>query len=188
MTSVEWLHSQEQRKKFLFELKRNAKMIHFFGLGFIQIKMSDDSRYHVYHPNLESIMPEEEIHNHRYDFRSHVMKGSIKQDIYKVTWMEASHELWKETCEQGSTPEFNGLVGCDHLLSVIIPEGGQYAIDHNTYHRITASRAMTLIKRGPHKKNRASVVRPKGTQAVCPFSKQVPEKELWECVEDILLN
>jgi hypothetical protein len=49
----------------LNDLKEKCKMIHYFGLGFIQIKIDDTYRLHFYTNKLPKILHEEEVHNYR---------------------------------------------------------------------------------------------------------------------------
>jgi hypothetical protein len=56
------------------------------------------------------------------------------------------------------------------------------------FHRVKASNCITLIERTDYKKALAHVVRPFGEVSVCPFSKKVDEKELWEIVDMIILR
>ena len=56
-------------------LKTNPQ---YFGLGFIQCKINQHERVHIYHPDLMPIVNiEEEIHNHRYDFESTILMGKL---------------------------------------------------------------------------------------------------------------
>lgn len=56
-------------------LKKNHTKIHGFGLGFIQIKLGEVFRLHIYTKEIALTTQDEEIHNHRYDFKSTVLKG-----------------------------------------------------------------------------------------------------------------
>lgn len=51
--------------------------ISLHGLGFIQIKMTDDRRMHIWHPDLprRKCFQHSPIHNHRFSFVSTVLKG-----------------------------------------------------------------------------------------------------------------
>jgi len=52
--------------------------ISLHGLGFIQIKMTDDRRMHIWHPDLprRKCFQHSPIHNHRFGFISTVLKGT----------------------------------------------------------------------------------------------------------------
>src|SRR5690606_30989934 len=53
---------------------------HWFGLGFIQLKLTNDTRIHFWHPALMADTPEEELHDHRYRFHSHILLGNITHE------------------------------------------------------------------------------------------------------------
>jgi hypothetical protein len=47
---------------------------------------------------------------------------------------------------------------------------------------------VTFLERGDVLTELATVIRPLGTPAVCPFERLIPEPRLWECVADLLEN
>src|SRR6187402_3246657 len=65
-------------------LKDNHISLEFFGLGFLQLKIDKNNRIHFYTRELPSIIGEEDVHNHRYDFNSCVLKGNLTQEIFDV--------------------------------------------------------------------------------------------------------
>ena len=71
--------NKQELKNILLQTKP-----HYFGLGFIQCKINQYERIHVYHPDLMPIVNiEEEVHNHRYDFESKILMGKIKNKKYQ---------------------------------------------------------------------------------------------------------
>ena len=177
----------------LDELKKEAELIHYFGLGFIQVKLTDYTRMHFYTAALPPIIPEEDIHDHRYDFASRILHGTLRQEIFALAEGD-SHILEEETClpagrvvSEGAPPMRKGvLCGIKKIHEQEFKKGSSYIIDHDTFHRISASDAITFIKRSDYKKELARVAHERGEQKVCPFSKKIPEKELWEIVETML--
>lgn len=167
-------------------LKSECKMIHYFGLGFIQVKMSDTIRYHFYLPSgtLPVTAPEEEIHNHRQGFKSYILKGALSQSIYEQTEGN-SYECVPVSCDPknaikgiGSPCNFR-VVARMHLK-----EGSFYSVHHNTFHNVRSTfGAITALKMGPKQKEYAYVIRPIGSPEVCPFSIVIPEAKLWELVD-----
>lgn len=55
-------------------------IISLHGLGFIQIKLDDNQRLHIWHPDLprRKCFEHSNIHNHRFAFKSTVLKGIQK--------------------------------------------------------------------------------------------------------------
>ncbi len=168
-------------------LKANHQMIHYFGLGFIQLKIDQKHRMHFYTGELPAIVSEEDIHNHRYDFTSRVLMGVLEQEFFAITDGD-THVLEKESCKEGVCADTDGKTCGVTLLTTQITHGprSSYTVDHRTFHRVRGTNCITLLERGEYKKELAEVVRPVGGPKVCPFSLKVPESELWDIVEDML--
>lgn len=170
-------------------LKSNCKKIHFFGLGFIQIKLSDEQRVHVYTDKFPMTAQEEDIHNHRYDFNSQILKGLLTQKTYQVfrAIEETPFEMKKESCKENFKVEEETedvdveLTGVQHFN-----QGSTYFITHDTFHQVASSNAVTLITRSGYKKDLAEVIYNKENTPVCPFSIKITEDELWKIVEESL--
>lgn len=171
-------------------LKENHTKIHYFGLGFIQIKIDDNLRYHFYHPELTAFVGDEEIHNHRYDFISTILAGSLTQQKYDlyVDGTPYTHIVTQESCnpnyEGGKT--YRGVIAakgrCDTFTA-----GQSYTILSKEYHTVKTDFAITKLYRGTVKHDFADVVRPRfGPEPVCPFSSKMTEDECWSHVEDCL--
>jgi hypothetical protein len=165
-------------------LKQNNQMIHFFGLGFIQLKINDRFRLHFYSPSLPSIVGKEDVHNHRYDFKSTILKGMITQELYARV-SGNTHTMEQESCKDmvehkavSTECAIIMLASVEHLA------GTSYWIQHDTLHRVyTKGSTITLLDRGPYAKELADVIRPRGSSKVCPFSVKLTESDLWEIVE-----
>lgn len=174
-------------------LKSKCKMIHFFGLGFIQVKVSHTQRYHFYSSELPGFVDQESVHNHRYDFTSTILGGKLKQEIFSVTPGEADAEfvMKEESCRSNvKAPDTETPCRVYKLFEDTHVKGSTYTIDKDTFHKIVpvTDSAVTFLTRGPIKKEFATVVSPAGAEFVCPFSKQIPEEELWRLVSDIALH
>lgn len=172
-------------------LKKNAKMIHYFGLGFVQLKVNDTFRLHFYNKSLPAIVSEEDIHNHRYDFRSKVIKGKFIQELFDVVEGD-THVREFESCQHGvEAPKDAVPCGVERKSRHLYTAGSMYDISHNTFHRVKANNCITLLMRktapdgGFYRKPYAEVVRKKDAEKVCPFSKKVSEDELWEIVAEM---
>ncbi len=64
--------------------------IHFgitshLGLGFIILKINDRTRYNIWHPSLPPITDQDEVHDHRYDFSTKVVRGRSMNTRYRLT-------------------------------------------------------------------------------------------------------
>lgn len=170
-------------------LKKNHYLIHYFGLGFIQIKVSDSERYHFYHPSFEAIT--EDPNDHRYDFVSTVLKGKIKNTIWQLddtVSVALDCEIRWESCKKDMDsvpPSFAGKVTMAGIF--VISEGDKYFLGRDTFHqveRVSPGPLVTKLVRGNVVKDLARVVLLSNKEPVCPFSVVMPEAKLWEIVED----
>ena len=167
-------------------LKSNKTVIHYFGLGFIQLKLGPNYRLHFYTAKLPPIVGHEDIHNHRYGFESFILKGRFFQQIYNIVEGD-DYVMELESCEDGSESEYLGTCDADLIHVSAYNAGSRYSVSHKAYHSAFAEEAITLIRRPTeYAKDRATVVRPSGTPKVCPFSKKLPEAELWKIVEEMI--
>ena len=181
-------------------LKSFRKRIYYFGLGFIQVILSPSHRLHFYSPELPAIT--EDIHNHRYDFISKVVKGELTQTCYALSdwglWFEKPdppdgtpnvYIAKEESCNPNiKTESPTKLV---HLWpyatgSETYQEGESYIVKHYEQHTVKATNCITSLVRGHYKKQAAVVYYPRGKTPVCPFSKEIPEPELWEIIGRML--
>lgn len=170
----------------LLWLRTHHTKIHFFGLGFIQIKINETLRFHFYTKRLESIMPKEEIHNHRYAFRSYILKGDLNQEIFQITAGD-THVLVDVDCKEGSVPHVGSMLWKPVLITdMTLAVGSTYDIRDYTYHRVWSENCITKIERGSPVKDKAAVCRPRNSPSVCPFSCKTPVGTLWDIVEDMI--
>jgi len=170
-------------------IKENYEMIHWFGLGFIQIKFKNlDRRLHFYTKKLPITVEEEEIHNHRYSFRSYILKGQLIHDVYEVTIGKGDYLLTQETCKSNDKREFP-KVPCSikKIHTSYYKEKSYYDIDHSVFHTVQIDfPTITLLHKGPVEKEFADVIYPKDNKPICPFTHKIDEEELWEIVKEML--
>lgn len=162
-------------------------MIHYFGLGFIQLKINDTYRLHFYTEKLKAKVSPEEVHNHRYDFKSTILRGQLTQETYQV--IEGNtHLMEPESCDpkvklympaQECALKFTGI----HCYT----EGSIYYLPHGVFHKVLdTDDCITLIERKTYSKELAEVVRPKDSKKVCPFAGNLAEDDLWYIVDKII--
>ena len=170
-------------------LKKNYQMVHYFGLGFIQLKLNQEERLHFYTDKIKKTVEEEEVHNHRYNFVSTILSGNFQQEVYEVN--AAAHEkqyyLTQETCNAEDKQEFPKIpCGIERVFSGKYGVGDSYYIDHNTFHRVESKNAVTHVKRSGYKKSFADVIYRKDQAIVCPFSIRMSEEDLFDVISEIL--
>lgn len=162
----------------------NCTRIHYFGLGFIQIKLDWAHRVHVYTPELESIVPIESVHNHRYTFESAVLSGHFEQEIWDVDASSGGpFMLEDDSCQEGYKSEKQYRCSMRLNSRHTYSPGDRYLLSHETFHRTLPSKAITLLTRNEYSKAVAQVVRSVDSDKVCPYSKKISEADLWDIVK-----
>lgn len=170
---------------------KNAEKIHYFGLGFIQVKLNDSSkRIHYYSDIFPITVGEEEIHNHRYDFSSEIVKGTFINKRYEI--IEGNtHILSDESCN----PK-NKIISEEKLVSIKLSHHNEYrslpnqpvtyGMRHHVFHTVSSKDAITVLQRSEYKKDNAQVIRPVGVDLICPFSENLKMSKLLEHIEYLI--
>jgi hypothetical protein len=169
-------------------LKSNCQRLYFFGLGFIQLKLNDLERIHFYTNKFSKTATVEEVHNHRYDFESTIIKGTLVQELFSHQ-LDEKGDYWisKETCNPSNKKVFNKQLCKIKLIQrQTFSAGSSYWIDHDTMHRVESTDAITYLKRSPYMKNEADVIYPVDLATTCPFSVNISDVELWEVIRSMI--
>jgi len=168
---------------------KSCSKIHFFGLGFIQVKLNDSVRYHFYCPDLPQFT--DSPHDHRYWFVSTVLRGSLRNKIWEIDPSEGGRPKIQryDSCGSGEAPP---RLTCEVQAKVrtefVVQEGSQYFIPADVFHQVMAVSlpCITMIQRGPKEKKFARILEDFDTVPVCPFSKVLEEHILWDHVRSCL--
>lgn len=172
-------------------LREQGAEPHWFGLGFIQLKLNSAERLHFYpsHPDYCAFVGAEEIHDHRYDFASHVLQGSITQTVFDYEVGDGSYEMVCVSCDPNDpAPEIDPInVRVTQIASMTLPTGGNYWLDADSFHTFRGhDNAITVLTRAPTRKTFARVLRPLGSESICAFSRPKLVTELWDMIESML--
>lgn len=161
----------------------------WFGLGFIQMKISDSRRLHFYSEHHTSQMPEEEIHNHRYRFTSVILKGSLENQLYSVKENPSGDYVRVDvSCDPANPIESTPVsVEVERISTTKMPKGASYSVLADVYHRVRAvENTVTHLHRGRVEKQFAQVVRPSASEMMCPFETTMTTDQCWEIIRDVL--
>jgi len=170
-------------------LRSHGAVPHYFGLGFIQVKLDAVHRLHAWVPDWPAIPgAETELHDHRYPFTSHVLKGCIEHDVFAIGPLQDRFEpgLWEVasvSCQPGSSeaPRLLGHAAATLLASVRVGAGQSYALTPDAFHRARAhGPIVSLLVRRPTERAEARILRTPGAPSVCPFSLDVSVEKCWE--------
>lgn len=170
-------------------LQKNTQKIHYFGLGFIQLILNNKQRLHFYNTNLPPII-NEGIHNHRYNFKSIILKGSLIEELYQIINSDNNdYLLYNESCSKDRilTNDVNINVSIKSLG--IIEQTNTYYRFFNEFHRVEFNKnTITLLERSDIITDYAQVIKHKSLNKICPFSKIIDDKILWNIVEETIKN
>ncbi|YP_001294428.1 hypothetical protein ORF011 [Pseudomonas phage F8] len=169
------------------------------GLGFIQVQLPA-GRLHVWHPELPRRLcfHHSSIHDHRFDFESLVLVGSMENTNYYVDRSARLGELTHEGYEHSSARQACGGRGWEPVGSVclrqrqefIIGAGQQYSMSAYVPHRTNPlgdGRVATLMRKGAVHKWPATSYVTLGVDPETDFDRyQWSVPTLWEIVIDVL--
>jgi hypothetical protein len=176
-------------------LQRECEKIHYFGLGFIQLKLNREERLHFYNKDLAKIATVqcEDIHNHRYPFSSTVIRGDLTNVIVDVKHdPEGKFRMRNVSCNEYGVPESDKIcipVSREVINTAKMHAGSTYIMEANTFHYVYSDFGITYFKRelnGPYPKAYAQVVTHKDIDPVCPFSVKLSDDQLWEVVREMI--
>lgn len=172
-------------------LKSNCKRIYNFGLGFVQIVLNDTERVHFYLDD-KSFQTNEEIHNHRYNFESTILKGKFQNNIWDIIpSSEATHILKNESCNKDI--KLDNDVSISYIVKLLDEKvyevGDSYQMSFNQFHNIDwFGNTITYLRRSDIILPYAQVLTRVNEVSCCPFAGIKEEKEIWEIVEYIINN
>jgi hypothetical protein len=176
-------------------LRQMGVTAHYFGLGFIQIKLDATWRLHVWVPEWPTIPgAESELHDHRYDFVSTVLCGALRHELFAAGPVHAEPqegdlEKLDVSCQPGQAhdPVPLGYVRPIAIGTFTVEAGGTYHLGTEAFHRShPQGPTVTLVRRGAIQKELATVLRPIGTAFTCPFSLSPDEATCWAQVAQVL--
>jgi hypothetical protein len=144
---------------------------------------------HFWHQDLPGFAGEEELHDHRYDFISRVLVGqTTHEEWYFEKGNDGSMEIIEKSCQPGAEipPRRVALGEVRKGGTYTMVRGSEYHFPHDRFHRIETSRCVTLLERGDIVKDVARIIKKVGDPDFCPFEQQLPEAQLWDCIDDLL--
>lgn len=172
-------------------LKSFNKKPQWFGLGFIQLKLDATRRLHFWDPTLAELVNEAELHDHRYDFTSTVLAGSINHIVYEFTETpEGDHQLCEVFCqpEKSAAPRVLKTGIITETERHTFTAGDSYTFKQGQFHQGVSARAVTYLERGKIMCDTARIIRPtsEAENWLCPFTTKLTEAEAWASIETIL--
>lgn len=169
--------------------KYNYPFIHFFGLGFIQVKISDTRRYHFYTNKIPKYV--EHPHNHRYSFQSEILCGNLNEVLYEPT-IGDTHFMSTSNCLPKDSNALDIRIPVSLIQKNIFTHktGDTYARIPTDIHTVDATEDTItfLTKTSEPIFKEAFFIYEKNDEPLCPFSKKYDEKELWDIVKEMWVS
>lgn len=166
------------------ELKEKAKSIKTFGLGFIQIKLSNDTCVNVYLDNINKFADADAPHSHQRSFESTILWGNLTEYIYDV---KMAHDGISAYCGCGNVDD-----PINHRYKYVLGEmfsyntGDSYYRNKDDFHSVSALHGtITLIKKDISDVHDAIVISDsKGSVSYDKYD----DADLWNMVEMTFSN
>lgn len=163
-------------------LKNNYVSIKEFGLGFVQIKLSDEHLINFYTDRIEKFTNHEAPHNHQRDFKSIIYNGVLREVVYNIEIDESGQSAY---CGCGDIDKkveekFSFIEGNTYVHK----KGDYYYRNKKEFHSVEAlNNTVTFIT----KLNLESKIDAIILADVIEYDmKNHTEEELWNIVEEIL--
>lgn len=172
----------------------NERQLSLHGLGFIQMRLNDFMRIHVWHPDLPRRMnaAKTAIHTHRGAFVSTVMRGEQTNRFYRVTNnFDGPYRAYKHAPVR--TP--NGcrpwdLIGGRDIKLVderTYGEGQSYRVPQGAFHEtINSGKVATLVNLSPGDRGAVTLL-PRDVETNRDFDRfQLSDAYMREIIMDVL--
>ena len=166
--------------------KMNGKPM-YVGTGTIKLLVNNGYNvYNFYSDKAELLV--DDIHDHRSPFSSTILKGTLRNILYKIDGQDtdSNYRLEYGECKEGTE---RVIVQDNVLYSETCRfdniEGTSYSMDHDVLHRIEliTPTVITHMIRKPLVKDAPNFIVDKRKPFVCAFSKPKSKSECWEIIE-----
>lgn len=160
-------------------LYHNHKSINEFGLGFIQIKTSDDVNYNFYTNEVDKFDNYLTPHSHQNDFISEILCGELYERVYKLK--SGNNSAY---CACGDTSQKLNDIGLEFIIKHTYRKGDIYQRLLEDFHTVEASNnTVTRVVKLPYRKGDGYVLGESvDTPPICN------DKDLWSIIEGICLD
>jgi hypothetical protein len=168
------------------ELRALGGYPHYLGLGVIKCRVGNDRAYHFYCDRAEVLV--NQIHDHRFSFKSTILRGELKNYIYEIAGTDPTSTLQVERgeCKKGAerTIEVHNAK-MKEICNYTNVEGGSYYMPYDTLHQIErlSPVVVTYIEKEPFSQMEPRFVVDTSEPRVCAMSKPKTQDECWEIID-----
>lgn len=179
----------------LDEVKKHGRDIRVHGNGFIQIDLPDNKRVNVWgHPDIPRQAVSTQLHDHRFDFISFVLRGAMVNAGYQAyvpMHSPATHDVYTPEKREG---EDTVLVPHGPALRVrpyhaqVVPAGESYRLPAGSIHETFVNQpTATLMIKGDVRDIPVRVFCPVGKKPDNDFVRHeaMNEADLWRIVTEV---
>ena len=161
------------------------------GLGVIKFRFNEHQAYHFYSGEIHKVR-NTGIHNHHHSFTSEVLKGELKNYIYRVdgTDPDSTYQIIRKKSKINAKYiiEQNN-VNLIEACSFTTMAGQSYHIEYTTLHKIECKASKVITYLNFQSRPRQETINFARDTSLSIFSKPHPSKsesQCWEIIEDIL--
>lgn len=180
------------------EIRKQGSGIRVHGNGFIQIDLPDNKRVNVWgHPAIPRQNVATQLHDHRFDFYSFVLRGAMVNATYQASpvreqlRLPPTHDVYTPQAREGEDTvlvPFGEPLRLRPYHAQVVPAGESYRLPAGMIHETFVNQpTATLMLKGD--------VRPIPVRVFCPIGKKpdndfvrhqaMAEADLWEIVRDV---
>lgn len=181
------------------EIRKQGSGIRVHGNGFIQIDLPDNKRVNVWgHPAIPRQSVATQLHDHRFDFYSFVLRGAMVNATYKAVpepAPRATHDVYTPKAREGhDVVEDTVLVPLGDAVRLypyhaqVVQKGDSYRLPAGMIHETFVNQpTATLMLKGDYRPIPVSVFCPIGKKPDNDFVRHavLPEADLWDIARDV---
>ncbi|QPC91500.1 hypothetical protein [Mesorhizobium sp. INR15] len=177
------------------EIVKQGSGIRVHGNGFIQIDLPDNKRVNVWgHQGIPRQNQATQLHDHRFDFYSFVLRGAMCNAVYKAypqRIQPATHDVYTPQVREG---EDTVLVPLGESVRItpyhahVVPVGESYRLPAGSIHETFVNQpTATLMLKGEPRNIPVRVFCPIGKKPDNDFMRHaaMSEAALWEIVREV---
>ena len=172
-------------------LREHGENIRVHGNGFLQLDLPSQNRLHIFsHPDLPAQRVSTHIHDHRFAFRSRILRGRLANICYRmVPSRYPTHRIYTTKPRIGEDTELvdTGIVGeLVAIMADIHLAGENYPMPPKVFHEtMTNELTVTLIEKYNPIEHEPRILAPIGIKPDNDFTRyDVDPLTLWAIVKD----
>ena len=159
---------------------------HYNGLGVVKLPINSKYSYHFYSELAQAIC--ENVHEHRFSFRSTVLKGTLRNFLYTIKSGNPDSSLILEqgSCLPGSVKEtMEAGFDLEDSVTFDTSAGQSYWIRYDQLHKVQAltNTVITFLEKEQAVITEGRIIQDTENPAPCAFSAPKTAAECWDIIE-----